>query len=140
MSIIQGIIGSVQGGSQGPASGGTGSPESSNYNGTIFTLTPSTNGIGNPGTAYPGDVITWVIQANNGNFNGSTMWWWVDYDAVPAGTWVENTNNGTVVLDGSGRATFTRTVANPVPVHNLFRMYVGFGLYQGFVTHGYIGV
>lgn len=125
--------------SGGPMPGGDGSPGSGSWAGTNFTLTPSTNGVGNPGTAYSADVITWTIQANNSNYNGQTMYWWVDNNAVPASNWVENSNDGTVVLDSNGSATFSRTVVTN-PTHGLFRMYVGFGLYQGFVTHGYIGV
>jgi hypothetical protein len=68
------------------------------------------------------------------------MYWWVDNDAVPSSTWVENSNNGTVTLDGNGTGSFTRTVVSNVPSHGLFRMYVGMSLYQGFVTHGDIGV
>lgn len=139
-SVIASVTGSGEGAGGGPAQGGDGSPGSGTYLSTNFTLTPHTNGIGNPGTAYPGDTITWTIQADNSAYNGSTMYYWVDWNAVPANTWVSGGNDGTVVLDNNGTATFSRTVANPVPVHNLFRMYVGFGLYQGFVTHGYIGV
>lgn len=122
-----------------PMPGGTGTPEAQSWNGILYTLTPSTNGSGNPGSANPGDVITWTITSSAGAA-GITVYWWVDNNAVPANTWVENSNNGTVTLDSNGTGTFTRTVVSSVPTHNLFRMYVGMALYQGFVTHGYIGV
>lgn len=124
----------------GPMTGGDGSAGSGQWNGITYTLTPSTNGSGTPGTANPGDVVTWSITSNPDDTSGRTMHWWVDNNAVPSNTWVENTNNGTVTLDGSGNASFSLTVVSSVPTHALFRMYVGMSLYNGFVTHGYIGV
>lgn len=126
-------------GGGGASTGGTGSPETITINGIQYTLTPSTNGIGNPGTAYPNDTITWTVTTSPADI-GRTLYIWVDNEAVPISTWVENSNNGTITLDSSGTGTFTRTVVGNPPTHNLFRMYVGFGLYQGFVTHGFIGV
>lgn len=118
---------------------GTGQAVTTTYNGTMYTLTPSTNGTASPAYANPGDTITWTVTTNTGAAN-QTLYIWVDNDAVPASTWVENTNNGTITLDGNGAGSFSLTVVNSVPVHNLFRMYIGMSLYQGFGTHGYIGV
>jgi hypothetical protein len=124
------------------ATGGTGSTGTGHVNvlgggGITVTLTPSTDGTGTPGTAYPGDTITWTITSDP-SFNNIRLYYWVDYDLAPASTWVENSNNGSVILDGAGNASFTRTVAQSAGVK--FRMYIGTGLYQGTVTHGYIGV
>lgn len=118
---------------------GTGQAVTSTYNGTMYTLTPSTNGTASPAYANPGDTITWTVTTNTGAAN-QTLYIWVDNDAVPANTWVENTNNGTINLDSNGAGSFSLTVVNSVPVHNLFRMYIGLSLYQGFGTHGFIGV
>ena len=145
MNLSQVILASTStsttggGGGGGSAPNGTGSPGTGTWNGITYTVTPSTNGSGNPGTANPGDTITWTITSN-ASASGITMYWWVDNDAVPSSTWVENSNNGTVTLDGNGTGSFTRTVVSNVPSHGLFRMYVGMSLYQGFVTHGDIGV
>lgn len=147
MSIISAVIGAVAnsgsgGGGGSPASGGTGSPGTgylNGYSGHLVTLTPSTNGIGNPGTAYPGDVITWNITSDS-SLSGVTVYWWVDNDNVPPITWTSGGNDGTVVLDGNGNGFFSKTVVSSPPVHNLFRMYIGTGLYAGTITHGYIGV
>ena len=140
--LLQAIIASVSTATAGGGGGtpsGDGSPGSGSNNGISYTLTPSTNGIGNPGTAYPGDTITWTITSS-ASAAGLTIYWWVDFDAVPSSNWVENSNNGTVTLDGNGSGTFTRTVISGVPSHGLFRMYIGLSLYQGFLTHGNIGV
>lgn len=118
---------------------GTGQAVTTTYNGTMYTLTPSTNGTASPAYANPGDTITWTVTTNTGAAN-QTLYIWVDNNTVPANTWVENTNDGTITLDGNGAGSFSLTVVNSVPVHNLFRMYIGMSLYQGFGTHGYIGV
>lgn len=147
MSILQGLIASISkaaSGGGGPPPNGDGAPNSTNNNGAFYTLTPSTNGIGNPGTAYPGDVITWTITSDASQA-GRTIIWWVDNDAVPVSNWYENPNyNGTynagsLVLDGNGTGSFSLTVvANPT--HGLFRMYISDALYQGWLTHGFIAV
>ena len=122
-----------------PTFGGTGTPGSSSNSGILYTLTPSTNGIGNPGTAWPNDTITWEVTTSPADA-GRTLYIWVDNDLVSPSTWVEGSNNGTITLDSSGYGRFTRTVVDNPPGHALFRMYVGRALYSGFVTHGYIGV
>lgn len=137
---------SAGGGGGGPAAGGDGSPmtASNPSTGVSYTITPSTNGAGNPGTAYPGDVITWTITSQASEA-GKTLIWWVDNNTVPVSNWVENPNyNGTynagsVVLDANGSASFSLTVVSN-PSHNLFRMYFSESLYSGWITHGYIGV
>lgn len=144
MSITQAIIltssnRTSSGGGGGSTQNGTGDPGTGTWNGITYTLTPSTNGIGNPGTAYPGDTITWTITSSPVDTSGRTMYIWVDAFAIPGSNFVENTDNGTFVLDGSGTGTFTLTVSSN-PTHNLFIMYVGMSLYQGFVTHGVIGI
>lgn len=132
------------GGGGDPTPGGDGSQGSTFNNGATYFLTPSTNGIGNPGTAYPGDVITWTINSDASQA-GREIIWWVDNDSVPVSNWVENPNyNGTgnagsVVLDGGGNASFSLTVVQN-PTHGLFRLYISNSLYQGWLTHGYIGV
>lgn len=137
------VVGRSAGGG-GPAPGGDGSPGSTFNNGATYTLTPSTNGIGSPGTAYPGDVITWTITSDLSQ-SGRTIIWWVDNNDVPVGNWVENpyystyNNAGSLVLDGNGTGQFSLTVvANPT--HGLFRMYISDVLYGGWLTHGFIGV
>lgn len=125
--------------SSGPAQGGTGTPQSYSVNGFTYTLTPTTNGIGNPGTAYPNDTITWTVTTSPADA-GRLLYIWVDNAVVPASDFVENVDNGTITLDGSGSGTFSLTVVASPSVHNLFRMYVGYGLYQGFLTHGEIGI
>ena len=147
LSVVGRSAGGGGGGGGGPAQGGDGSPMTAGnpYGGGVgYTITPSTNGVGNPGTAYPGDVITWTISSNASQA-GKTILWWVDNNAVPVTNWVENpswtsySNAGSVVLDGNGSASFSLTVvANPT--HGLFRLYFSEYIYQGFVTHGYIGV
>lgn len=127
------------GGGGGPATGGTGSPESVTVNGIQYTLTPTTNGIGNPGTAYPNDTITWTVTTSPAD-PSRLMYIWVDNNAVPTTTWVEGVNDAVMSLDNNGTGTFSLTVVGSPPSHNLFRMYAGFSLYQGFVTHGFIGV
>lgn len=151
MSIIQAIIGtnltiSAQGGGGGggPAPGGDGSQGSAFNNGATYYLTPSTNGIGNPGTAFPGDIITWTINSAPSQA-GRTIIWWVDNNDVPYTNWVESpyfnmyANAGSVVLDGSGSASWSLTVVQN-PAHGLFRLYISDSLYQGWLTHGYIAV
>jgi len=130
-------------GGGGAASGGTGTPGSgylNGYSGHIVTLTPTTNGSGNPHTAYPGDTITWTITSNSSALNGVTVYYWVDNDAVPYTDWTYPQNYGQIVLDSNGNGSFNRTVAANPPQHGLFRMYIGTSLYQGTITHGYIGV
>ena len=119
----------------GPATGGTGTAATLNG----FTITPSIAGRVDASTAYVGDVITWTITSNAG-WGGYLINWWVDNNTVPASTWAENTNNGSLSLDGNGTGTFTRTVAQNV--HAQFRMLIGHDLYQGgsYPMHGYIGV
>ena len=119
------------------ATGGTGTPGTGAIQAQLMTLTPSTNGTGTPGTAYPGDTITWNITSNPFGA-GLDVYWWVDYDAAPASTWVQGTNNGHLVLDSNGSGSFSLTVAQSAGVQ--FRMYIGHSLYQGTCTHGYIGV
>ena len=135
------------GGSHAP--GGTGSSGTAVYNGVPYILTPKVNGNTNIGVALPGDVISWTIDSAPSQA-GHTIVWWVDAFAVPANTFVENPSYfydsttypaaGSVVLDGNGSASWSLTVANPVPTHALFRLYIGDGIYAGFLTHGYIGV
>ena len=142
MSISQVMIaGSNLTGGGGAASGGTGAPGSgylTGYGGHIVTLFPTTNGSGNPHTAYPGDTITWTINSD-ASLNGVTVYYWVDNDAVPYTDWTYPQNYGQIVLDSNGNGSFSKTVvANPQ--HGLFRMYIGTSLYQGTITHGYIGV
>jgi hypothetical protein len=148
MTIIQGLIASISKGASapsGPAQGGDGSAYSVDNNGATYTLTPTVNGMGNSGTANPGDVITWTITSAASQ-SGRTIIWWVDNNNVPVNTWVEQPylngtdNAGSVILDGNGTGSFSLTVANPVPIHNLFRMYISDQLYNGWLTHGYIGV
>lgn len=140
--LLQIAVASTSSSSSGggsPAQGGTGSPESFTNNGITYTVTPSTNGIGNPGTAYPGDDITWTVTTSPAD-PGRTLYWWVDNATIPASDFVNNIDNGTIALDGNGTGAFTLKVANPPTTHNLFRMYFGYSLYQGFVTHGLIGI
>lgn len=115
------------------------------HNGVPYTLTPSTNGIGNPYFALPGNQITWTIDSAPSQA-GNTIIWWVDANSVPVSTWVENpsylgnANAGSVTLDANGSATWSLTVVNPRPTSNLFRLYIGDTLYNGFLTHGWIGM
>lgn len=131
-------------GGGGPTPGGDGTQGSTFNNGATYFLTPSTNGIGNPGTAYPGDVITWTINSDASQA-GREIIWWVDNNDVPASNWVETTNYngyanaGSVILDGNGSASFSLTVVQN-PTHGLFRMYISDVLYGGWLTHGFIGV
>ena len=119
---------------------GTGTPGSGDWLGITYTLTPYTNGTGNPGTANPGDMITWTLTSSPADTSGRRMYYWVDNNDVPSNTWVANGNDGSEVLDGSGVMSFARQVVSNPPVPGVFRMYVGMSLYQGFVTHGYISI
>ena len=135
------IAGSTLSGGGGGAPTGDGAPGSgqlTGYSGHTVTLTPSTNGANSPGKANPGDTITWTINSD-ASLNGALVYYWVDNDAVPSTNWTSGGNNGTVTLDASGGGSFSRTVVSN-PLHGLFRMYIGTSLYQGTITHGFIGV
>lgn len=141
MSISQIMIaGSTLSGGGGGAPTGDGAPGSgtlSGYSGAVF-LIPSTNGANSPGKANPGDTITWTINSD-ASLNGATVYYWVDNDTVPYTDWTYPQNYGQIVLDASGGGSFSRTVVSN-PQHGLFRMYIGTSIYQGTITHGYIGV
>jgi len=129
------------GGGGGGAPTGDGSPGYGTLTGYTSTvaLIPSTNGANSPGKANPGDTITWTINSS-AELSGVTVWWWVDNDAVPTSTWISGGNDGTIQLDSLGGGSFSKTVVAVPPLHGLFRMYIGTSLYQGTITHGYIGV
>lgn len=140
MSIVQAIIATtnIPSSGGGSAQTGDGTPGSVTTNGFTYTLTPTTSGSGSPGTANPGDVITWTVTTSPADAN-RLLYIWVDNGTLPGSNFVENTDNGTFTLNGSGTGTFTLTVVSN-PTHGLFRMYIGYSLYQGFVTHGNIGM
>ena len=122
--------------------GGTGTAGTGTLNGHpghTVTLTPSTDGTNSPGTANPGDTITWNITSDS-SLSGVRVYYWVDYDAVTSSTWTSGGNDGYVDLDTNGSGSFSRTVVSIPPVHSLFRMYIGVALHYGTITHGYIGV
>ena len=141
MSISQVMIaGSTLSGGGGGAptgDGASGSGTLSGYSGAVF-LIPSTNGANSPGKANPGDTITWTINSD-ASLSGVTVYYWVDNDTVPYTDWTYPQNYGQIVLDASGGGSFSRTVVSN-PQHGLFRMYIGTSLYQGTITHGFIGV
>jgi len=136
--MIAGSNNSTGGGGGAPT--GDGAPGSGTlvgYSGAVF-LIPSTNGANSPGKANPGDTITWTINSD-ASLNGVTVYYWVDNDTVPYTDWTYPQNYGQIVLDASGGGSFSRTVVSN-PQHGLFRMYIGTSLYQGTITHGFIGV
>jgi hypothetical protein len=134
--------------SQGGGGGftGDGSPMTAGnpFTGVSYTITPSTNGIGSPGTAYPGNIITWDITSQPSE-SGKTIIWWVDNNALPVTNWVGNPNYngnqnaGSVVLDGNGSASVSLEVVGN-PTFGTFRLYFSETLYQGWITHGYIAI
>ena len=143
MSISQMMIAGSNlsaGGGGGGAPTGDGAPGYGTlvgYSGAV-ALIPSTNGANSPSKANPGDTITWTINSD-ASLSGALVYYWVDNDAVPSTNWTYTSNMGTVTLDASGGGSFSRTVVSN-PQHGLFRMYIGTSLYQGTITHGFIGV
>lgn len=144
MSIVQAILASIN----NPAQGGGGTPVDYDgsdgtvtHNNVLYTLTPTVAGGSVAGvTVGPNTTITWTITSDSSQA-GHTIIWWVDNNAVPVNTWVENpyyggnANAGSVTLDGNGSASWSLTIVGSPPVHNSFRMYISEGLYQGWLTH-----